>query len=120
MVKELALTHILPAAFEYQSQLLNLYKGYNELGLDNASEDIKTQIKEIHEHTHSIRNYIKQMDQAGDEIHGDQSISDESKWLNDHVKPYFDAIREHADALEVLVDDSSWKLPKYRELLFIK
>ena len=44
---------------------------------------------------------LLQMDQAGDQIHGDQSISDESKWLNDHVKPYFDAIREHADALEV-------------------
>lgn len=120
MVKELALTHILPAAIDYQSQLLKLHKGYNELGLDKASADIKTQIEEIHGHTHAIRNYIAQMDKAGDQMHGVKSVNDESKWLNDNVKPYFDKIREHADALEILVDDSNWKLPKYRELLFIK
>jgi glutamine synthetase len=27
-------------------------------------------------------------------------------------------IREHADALELIVDDEMWTLPKYRELLF--
>ena len=90
------------------------------MGLDKASADIKTQIEEIHGHTHAIRNYIAQMDNAGDQMHGVKSVNDESKWLNDNVKPYFDKIREHADALEILIDDSNWKLPKYRELLFIK
>ena len=60
------------------------------------------------------------MDKAGDKLHNISSVSDESKWLNNHVKPHFETIREHADSLEVLVDDSKWKLPKYRELLFIK
>jgi glutamine synthetase type III len=29
------------------------------------------------------------------------------------------AVREHADALEALVDDDLWSVPKYRELLFL-
>ena len=120
MVKELALTHIIPAAIDYQSQLISLYKGYKELNIENACNDIKTQIEEIYSHTHAIRNSISEMDKAGEQLHEKSSISEESKWLNDCVKPHFDTIRNHADSLEVLVDDSNWKLPKYRELLFIK
>ncbi|MNE54450.1 hypothetical protein D3C80_1492280 [compost metagenome] len=37
-----------------------------------------------------------------------------------NVKPYFDEIRNHCDKLELLVDDESWTLTKYRELLFTK
>ncbi len=33
--------------------------------------------------------------------------------------PLMDEIRSHADALELIVDDEMWTLPKYRELLFI-
>ena len=30
-----------------------------------------------------------------------------------------EAIRHEADALEMIVDDEMWTLPKYREMLFI-
>lgn len=33
---------------------------------------------------------------------------------------YFDIIRYHADKLELMVDDSIWMLPKYREILFLR
>jgi glutamine synthetase len=36
------------------------------------------------------------------------------------VIPYFEIIREHADKLELMVDDEMWTLTKYRELLFAK
>ena len=38
----------------------------------------------------------------------------------EHVKPYFDEIRYHADKLEFVVDDELWALPKYREMLFTR
>jgi glutamine synthetase len=31
-----------------------------------------------------------------------------------------DRVRAHADALETMVADEYWPLPKYREMLFIK
>ena len=34
------------------------------------------------------------------------------------VAPQMDALRSHCDALEELIEDSRWMLPKYREMLF--
>ena len=39
---------------------------------------------------------------------------------SERILPYFSKIRVQADALEELLPDSQWPLPKYRELLFIK
>jgi glutamine synthetase len=39
---------------------------------------------------------------------------------HDKVEPYLDTIRHQIDKLELIVDDSLWPLPKYRELLFIR
>ena len=36
------------------------------------------------------------------------------------VFPHFESIRTHIDALEMIVDDEKWPLPKYRELLFVR
>ena len=33
---------------------------------------------------------------------------------------YFEEIRYHVDKLELMVDDSLWLLPKYREILFLR
>lgn len=39
----------------------------------------------------------------------------------DNVKEkYFDVIRYHVDKLELMVDDTCWLLPKYREILFLR
>ena len=38
----------------------------------------------------------------------------------DEVKPLMEHIRRHVDALEQVVSDEHWDLPKYREMLFIK
>ena len=36
------------------------------------------------------------------------------------IRPLMDATRASADALEALVADELWPLPKYQEMLFIK
>jgi glutamine synthetase len=41
-------------------------------------------------------------------------------YCTDVKDKYFDSIRYHADKLELLIDDSQWSLPKYRELLFLR
>jgi len=37
-----------------------------------------------------------------------------------NVKPFFEEIRNYCDKLELLVDDETWTLTKYRELLLTK
>ena len=44
----------------------------------------------------------------------------QAKAYADKVKPNFDTIRGGLDALETIIDDQDWPLPKYREMLFIK
>jgi len=38
----------------------------------------------------------------------------------DKVKPFFDTIRYNVDKLENIVDDATWPLPKYREMLYLR
>ena len=50
------------------------------------------------------------------------AVHDEQKkaeMLSAKVKPKMDEMREYVDALEGLVDDEIWPLPKFWEILFI-
>jgi len=38
----------------------------------------------------------------------------------EELRPLMEHIRRHCDALECVVSDEHWDLPKYREMLFIK
>lgn len=42
------------------------------------------------------------------------------KYLAYDVRGAMNTLRNHADALEGLIADDLWPLPKYREMLFIK
>jgi len=42
------------------------------------------------------------------------------KYCAGTLRELMDRTRAHADALETMVADECWPLPKYREMLFIK
>ena len=60
------------------------------------------------------------MEQVCDKVIASDSERDIAIGLHDKVLPYMGRIRAHVDALEMIVDDEMWPLPKYRELLFIR
>ncbi|MFN0065522.1 MAG: hypothetical protein ACKVOH_04715, partial [Chlamydiales bacterium] len=43
-----------------------------------------------------------------------------ARFARDKLLLEMNTLRRHADALEVLVDDDYWPLPKYHEMLFIR
>jgi len=43
---------------------VDLHRGYKEMGLNTAADDIKNQIEVIHKHAHAIRENIAKMDEA--------------------------------------------------------
>ncbi len=47
-------------------------------------------------------------------------MEDSAQMYAKNVLPVFEKIREAADGLELIVDDSTWPLAKYRELLFLR
>ncbi len=121
---DLAVNHILPAAIRYQNLLLdNVYKVaqlFGEEEADSIAAPDKAQIKDMARRMQAVRNGVDKMVEAR---HIANRLPDErSKAIayHDTVAPEMEKIRENIDALELMVDNEIWPLPKYRELLFIR
>jgi len=77
-------------------------------------------ITAISEHINVIKTKVDDMTEARKKANALTDVKKQAVEYCDKVKAYFDDIRYHVDKLELLVDDESWPLPKYRELLFTK
>jgi len=119
---ELCTSHILPGSIKYQNILINNIKGLKEIGVAESSYANQKQILEkISEHINKVSDLVEQMIEARKKANNISDTREKAIAYCDEVKgKYFDAIRYHVDKLELLVDDASWYLPKYREMLFLR
>lgn len=121
LISEIGLTSILPAAINYQSQLLKNIEAADDAGL--KKKVVASQIKlaeRVGGYINDIVDLDEEMEKAREKADGLEDISEEAKAYADDVFPYFGKIREAADALEMIIPDELWPLPKYREMLFVK
>ena len=121
---DLSMNHIIPVATRYQSQLLENVENMKDIFPADKAEKLSARnikiIEEIAERTSSIEKQVEELINARKVAN---KIDDEHKKAisyHDKVEPKLDAIRSEIDKLELIVDDSCWPLPKYRELLFIR
>jgi glutamine synthetase len=118
----LATTQIIPAALKYQNLLIENIRGLKDAGLSGKAFESQTAIlTKLSEHINTISTNVEEMidarKKANDLAHSrDKAIA----YCDDVKEKYFDTIRYHADKLELMIDDSIWPLPKYRELLFLR
>ncbi|HEY4967038.1 MAG TPA: glutamine synthetase III [Puia sp.] len=119
---ELCTSHILPPAFKYQNTLIQNIIGMKEIGLkEPAFSNQKAILEKISEHISEISSQVSKMIDARKKANALDSTRDKAIAYCDDVKgAFFDKIRYHVDKLEVLIDDSEWLLPKYREILFLR
>ncbi|MEO6523504.1 MAG: glutamine synthetase III [Mucilaginibacter sp.] len=121
LIGEMVTNVIIPTAITYQSKLVENVKGLKEIGLGkehySAQLDI---IEQISTHVTFIKNNVDQMVQERKNANIIDDLRDKSIAYDEKVKSFFEPIRYHVDKLELLVEDSLWPLPKFRELLFIK
>jgi glutamine synthetase len=121
VIGDLAINHILPAAIRYQNQLLTNIQGLKAIKAKNPEMAAQLGLcKEISEHVQQIKSNVDKMTEARKKANKVEETRAKAIAYCDNVKPYFDIIREHVDALEEVVDDRMWPLPKYRELLFVR
>ena len=121
---DLAMNHIIPVSTHYQSQLIKNVQGMKEVfPADKASRlsarNMKL-IEEIAERTERIEQLVEELTDARRVANRIGSIHERSIAYHDTVCPHMEAIRREIDALEMIVEDGLWTLPKYRELLFIR
>jgi len=119
---ELCTSHILPGAISYQNVLINNIKGMKEIGIAESSyTNQKLILEKISSHINSVSELVSYMIEARKKANNLTDTREKAIAYCDEVKgKYFDAIRYQVDKLEILVDDASWYLPKYREMLFLR
>lgn len=119
---DLASTQILPAAVRYQNDIIKNIVGLKEVGLGEASYANQKQILEVlSTHINSIADNVEKMIEARKVANEIENMRLKAISYCDDVKgKHFDIIRYHVDKLELMVNDSYWPLPKYRELLFLR
>ena len=119
---DLASTLIIPSAVKYQNILLENIAGIKAAGLDENSYSSQLAIlKEISAHINQISIQVTSLIEARKKANEIADTRERAIAYCDEVKEkHFDIIRYNADKLELMVDDSLWLLPKYREILFLR
>ena len=121
---DLSMNHIIPVSTSYQSQLLKNVENMEEIfpkekALKLSERNIKL-IEEIATRTATIETLVEDLVNARKLANKIECEREKAVAYHDTVEPKLDEIRYQIDKLELIVDDSLWPLPKYRELLFIR
>lgn len=117
----IAVNHILPAAIKYQTLLVENVEGLKDIGMPKDTYAAQLElIREISSHISVIKKNVDEMIEARKKANAMTNVRGRAIAYCDKVKAYFDTIRYHVDKLENVVDDESWPLPKYREMVTIR
>ncbi len=105
---DMASTMILPATAAYLGQLAGA----------SSSRGIASVSQRVSDLADALVDAIAALERAQHHAHEAGSVQAEAKVFATSVIPAQAALRDVVDALETLVSDELWPLPKYRELLF--
>lgn len=117
----MATNHIIPAALDYQTKLLDNLKILKETFPDEYKTMAATQINLIRE----ISTLVGEINEKVDAMIEARKVANVIEDEYEKAMAYYGvaeslfAIRWPIDRLEEIVDNSMWPLPKYREILFI-
>jgi glutamine synthetase len=109
--------YILPAAFEYQTQVAN-----SAAAIKAAGTSSKTTLRVVEDLVRLIDDFRGAVEKLAKllEHEGDRSTDAHARHFRDHVVPAMGELREAGDRLESVVPHGLWPLPTYREMLFVK
>ncbi|MBR0300785.1 MAG: glutamine synthetase type III, partial [Bacteroidales bacterium] len=118
VIGRMALNHIIPAALDYQTRLLQNASLQKSLLGDEAAATELALAKEISALIADIRRKVEGITEARKKAN---KLEDkfEKALAYSGVADLIPGIRKPIDDLEEIVDNATWPLPKYRELLFI-
>lgn len=114
-----AINHIIPAVLEYKSRLLKEVALCKEVfgGTDNCATELEL-IAKISGYVEDIRLKAAAMKEARKAANAITDEYEKAVAYHEIAEALYD-LRKPIDKLEEIVDNRTWPLPKYRELLFI-
>jgi glutamine synthetase len=114
-------TSVLPAAYEYQNgiaQGLTALEG-SKVKLSSAVlGDRRMMLASLSDDIYYVRKNVLELEKMLEKAH-EMGLEKKTVYFFDEIKPHMNHIRKHVDALESVMPDGTWSLPKYREMLFI-
>ncbi|MES2690098.1 MAG: glutamine synthetase III [Bacteroidota bacterium] len=121
ILAQLATSHVIPAAISYQTKLAQSVSSLKTAGVNKAVYDPQLKmILDIAANIKVISDNVKKLTAETGKAHHISDTHKAALAFCHKVKPLFDVIRTASDSLEYTIEDDLWKLPKYRELLFVK
>ncbi|MDX2173968.1 MAG: glutamine synthetase III [Bacteroidota bacterium] len=124
IIADMVDNQIIPAALIYQKTLIENVNGLKNIltaaDYKKASDTQITLIKEISERVSVIKKAADDMTEARKNANNLDSAKKQAHAYCEKVKPFFETIRYNVDKLENIVDDATWPLPKYREMLYLR
>ena len=125
-LNEMVNASILPAGYKYQkllsdnvAGLVNLKKTANIKPGAAALKDQEAHLCDVVSKIYYVRRNVDEMVRLLEKAK-DMGGEKRARLYFEELKPLMEHIRKHVDALECVVSDEDWELPKYREMLFIK
>jgi glutamine synthetase len=124
IIADMVSNQIIPAALNYQKSLVESVRGMKEILSPAEFKTVaKTQlelIKEISERVTIIKNDAYLMTEERKKANNLDNAKKQAHAYCEKVKPFFESMRYNVDKLEGIVDDATWPLPKYREMLYLR
>lgn len=123
-LNEMVNASVVPAGLEYQKLLSDNLAVLAEIKKDVKIEvavvnDQKGHLSEVMSKIYYVRRNTKEMVKLLEKA-SKLNAEKKARLYFEELKPLMEHIRRHVDALECVVSDEHWDLPKYREMLFIK
>jgi len=115
----IARTMVLPAAQAHQGAVAQSIAAAKACGVD-----VSGQVKRLAAMSALIEQLVARIDDLSAQFEHAEAHpgtpAEHARVYRDKVATSMQKVRESADQLETMVDDSLWPLPKYREMLFIQ
>jgi len=119
-LNNICMTQVMPAAVAYQKKLakaiIDTREALGSGAVMSSQMELLKKILDLINHVYTTCKDIQARVDAAKAIDDEQK---KAETLCAKVKPKMDELREYVDALENLVDDETWPLPKFWEMLFI-
>lgn len=111
---------VLPAAIAYQTKIASNIVTLKKTGItDQSFHSQHKLLKQLSKDIDELVDTTEKLEQSIHKAHKSDFVATANNYCN-KVKPLMERLREIADNLEGIVEDSIWPLSKYREMLFIR
>lgn len=124
VLSDIARNHIIPAALNYQTRLVDNVKGLKEIFPEGEFQEVAKEqldlIRKLSANVHQIKVGVDELLAARAEALAIADPQEKADFFCNNVRTRFGKIRDAADAVEMMVDDELWPMVKYREMLFTR